>query len=241
MFSRSSLAYSSSSSACCSRKNAVEGPSFCPIAMANDPRMIGVQISPENPLGRFTEAAKKHKSTLDSKKPKTLDLVLNSKKPEGKTRSADEIKEAFHKTALRVVKLILKKENKPMDVVTARNVMLESFEDLLLAFDLKGECKITASTELPDAHKTWAQFTNTNPESTMKETEHFGTFYGRLNPKNPHAGSTPWELMNGSNVVGHSRNEQDAAHESKKLFEKTEAAVAVARKSQKAEGATAGA
>jgi hypothetical protein len=200
------------------------------IAMANDRRMIGVQISPENPLGRFTDAAEKNKKKLDAKKPQTLDDVLNAKKPvaESRTRTADDEKEAFHESALKYVMSIVRKEGKPKDVASARIIVLESVKHLLLAVGLKGEQKIEASAAFPnDVYQTWEQFTKT--ETPMKKTERFGTYYGRLNPKNPHAGSTPWELINDADpknlkVVGYARNEQDAANDAKKLFEKDEAA-----------------
>jgi hypothetical protein len=223
------------------------------IAMANDPRMIGVQISPDNPLGRFTKVAEKHKKLLDADKPASLEVVLNAPKPVGTPRTADEDKEAFHKTALRTVKSILRKESKTMDLVTARNVMLEVSGYLLSAFDLKGKQPVDA-LELPnDEYKTWEAFTKIAPASgsAMEATEHFGHYFGRFEPKNQFAASTPWVVWDDTNpkklkVADHARSKQEAASKAKTLFEKSEAAKAAraAKKSKtddQATGTTAGA
>jgi hypothetical protein len=225
------------------------------IALANDPRMIGVQISPDNPLGRFTEIAEKNKKKLDATKPQTLDVVLNAEKPVGTPRTADEEKEWLHQLILRIVKSIMNKRWKTetgfssgtkWDGTTARNIMLESVKHLLHAFKLKGEQKIEASEAFPnDAYQTWEQFTKT--ETPMEETEHFGPYFGRLNPKNPFAASTPWELVSDADpkkvkpTGGYARNKRDAAMAAKKLFDKDEEdkAAHAAKKNLKADNAAA--
>jgi hypothetical protein len=74
--------------------------------------------------------------------------------------------------------------------------------------------------------------------SAMEETEHFGPYFARINPKNPFAESTPWEIVNDADpkklkVVDHARNKRDAANDAKKLFERSEAAHAKALAAKK--------
>jgi hypothetical protein len=220
--------------------------------------MIGVQVSEDNCLGRFTKIAERLKKKVDATKPESIksfvDVVLNAPKETREPRTADEIKEALHQTFMRYLRSILRKEKKTMDVVTARNVMLEEVGYLLHAFELKGEYKLTASAPPNDEYQTWALFTKKAPASgsVMEETEHFGEFFGRLNPKNPFADSTPWELVSDADpkklkpTGGYARNKPDAAMAAKKLFEQSEAAktARAAKKPKaddKAEGAAAGA
>jgi hypothetical protein len=223
-------------------------------AIARHKRMIGVQVSAENCLGRFTKIAERLKKKVDATTPESIrafvETVVNAPMEPKPSRTADEEKEAFHQTFMRYVRSILRKEKKTMNVVDARAVMLEEVRHLLHAFELKGEYKLTASEELPnDEYQTWAAFTKTAPASgsVMDETEHFGEYFGRHNPKNPHAASTPWELVSDADpkklkpTGGYARNKPDATMAAKKLFEQSEAKAAHAAKKPKAEGAAAGA
>jgi hypothetical protein len=148
--------------------------------MARDKRMIDVKVSEENPLGRFTELAKKFKSKIDPKKPETVkafvDTVLESSKAtsSGHVSSAANLA-ALHSTILRTIRLRMKKDKTEVtDPHAAQEVVLGVIRDLVRAFAFEGTVSIEPPTQFStkdDQYVTWEMYTREDRKKKKKASK----------------------------------------------------------------------